>query len=109
MVVGMNLIRAASWSRRVLSKRARGARMGAIATKERIHQLVDAMPDGPETEAWLEAIESDLAPNGDEPGTISPERKAALAKLASYFEHPETAPWDWEELREGKLRAWPVR
>lgn len=30
-------------------------------------------------------------------------------KLASHFEHPETAPWDWEEQHEGKLRAWPVR
>ena len=59
-----------------------GATIVGMATKERIHQLVDAMPDSPETDAWLDAIESDLAPNGDEPGTISPERKAALAKLA---------------------------
>ena len=82
-----------------------------MATKERIHQLVDAMPDGPETDVWLDAIEQDLEPNGagEEPGTISPERQAALAKLASHFEHPETAPGDWEELREGKLRAWPIR
>jgi hypothetical protein len=86
-----------------------GATIPGMATKERVHQLIESMSDGPETDVWLEAIETDLAPNGDEPGTISPERKAALAKLASHFEHPETAPWDWEELREGKLRAWPIR
>ncbi len=31
-----------------------------------------------------------------------------LGQLASRFEHPEPAPWDWERLRDGKLRAWPV-
>jgi hypothetical protein len=36
-------------------------------------------------------------------------RQELLKRLASYFEHPETAPWDWEELREGKRRAWPIR
>lgn len=77
-----------------------------MATKERIHQSVHAMPDGPETDAWLEAIEVDLEPNGAELGTISPERKAALAKLARYFEYPETAPWDWDVLRNAKHDAW---
>ncbi len=88
---------------------SRPARLGGMTTKERVHKLIDSLPDTPETDVWLDAIESDLEPNGAEPGTISPERKAALAKLAGYFEHPETAPWDWEELREGKLRAWPIR
>jgi hypothetical protein len=35
-----------------------------MATKERIHQLVDAMPDGPETDLQLDDIEHKLEPNG---------------------------------------------
>lgn len=35
-------------------------------------------------------------------------RQELLEQLASHFEHPETAPWDWEHLREGKLDAWPI-
>jgi len=97
------------WTAKGLLGAKAGARLGGMATKEHVHQLVDAMPDGPETESQLDWVVENLEANGIEPGTISPERKAALAKLASYFEHPETAPWDWEELREGKLRAWPVR
>jgi hypothetical protein len=82
-----------------------------MTTKERLHKLIDSMPDTPETELRLEAIVEEIEPNGvgEESGTISPERQAGLDKLASHFEHPETAPWDWEELREGKLRAWPIR
>jgi hypothetical protein len=37
------------------------------------------------------------------------QRRAALGRLARYFERPATAPWDWEELRDGKHRAWPSR
>ena len=37
------------------------------------------------------------------------ERKAALERLAGYFDRPETAPWDWELLRGVKHRAWPTR
>lgn len=36
-------------------------------------------------------------------------RQALLEELADDFRKPETAPWDWEELREGKARAWPIR
>lgn len=32
-----------------------------------------------------------------------------VERLASHFEHPETAPWDWDALREGKRVAWPLR
>ncbi len=37
------------------------------------------------------------------------ERQVALQKLAGYFDRPETAPWDWELLRDVKHRAWPSR
>jgi hypothetical protein len=36
-------------------------------------------------------------------------RQELLERMASHFEHPETAPWDWELLREGKRNAWPLR
>lgn len=36
-------------------------------------------------------------------------RRESLERLAEYFEKPETAPWDWDALREGKQRAWPIR
>ena len=36
-------------------------------------------------------------------------RRELLEGLAEDFEKPETAPWDWEALREGKRRAWPIR
>jgi hypothetical protein len=36
------------------------------------------------------------------------ERRKLLERLASRFEHPETAGIDWDLLREGKQRAWPV-
>jgi hypothetical protein len=37
------------------------------------------------------------------------ERRALLEGLAGYFERPDTAPWDWDLLRDGKLGAWPLR
>lgn len=42
-------------------------------------------------------------PIGDE------RRREMVERLASHFEHPETAPWDWDVMREGKRLAWPVR
>lgn len=36
-------------------------------------------------------------------------RRESLEELAEHFRKPETAPWDWEALREGKRRAWPIR
>jgi hypothetical protein len=44
----------------------------------------------------------------DEPSTEEG-RKAALQKLAGYFDRPETAPWDWDLLRDVKRHAWPIR
>ena len=36
-------------------------------------------------------------------------RQDLLEQLAQSFEEPEAAGVDWELLREGKDRAWPVR
>jgi hypothetical protein len=33
-------------------------------------------------------------------------RQELLERLISHFKHPETAPWDWEVLRDVKRRAW---
>lgn len=37
------------------------------------------------------------------------QRQERIEGLASYFEHPETAPWDWDSMRESKRLAWPLR
>jgi len=37
---------------------------------------------------------------------MTPERRAKLEELAECFKEPETAPWNWEALREGKRFAW---
>lgn len=42
-------------------------------------------------------------PIGDE------RQRERTERLISHFEHPETAPWDWDALREGKRLAWPLR
>jgi hypothetical protein len=44
----------------------------------------------------------------DEPQNEA-ERRAALEKLAGYFDRPETAPWDRDLLRDVKRHAWPIR
>ena len=82
-----------------------------MATKERLPALIDSLPDTPETERLLAAVKDELEPKGagEDSVTIRAERRTALDRLAGYFDHPETAPWDWKELREGKLRAWPLR
>jgi hypothetical protein len=36
------------------------------------------------------------------------ERRLLLERLAQRFEHPETAGIDWDLLRDGKRRAWPI-
>jgi hypothetical protein len=36
-------------------------------------------------------------------------RQELLEQLAQSFDEPETADIDWDLLREGKNRAWPVR
>jgi hypothetical protein len=41
----------------------------------------------------------------DEPPTEE-RRQELMDQLVSYFKHPETAPWDWDVLRDVKRRAW---
>ena len=36
-------------------------------------------------------------------------RQMLLEQLARSFDEPETAGVDWDLLREGKQRAWPIR
>lgn len=36
-------------------------------------------------------------------------RQELLEQLAQSFEEPEAAGVDWDLLREGKTRAWPIR
>jgi hypothetical protein len=36
-------------------------------------------------------------------------RQELLEQLARSFDEPETAGIDWDLLREGKRRAWPIR
>jgi hypothetical protein len=36
------------------------------------------------------------------------ERRALLERLAARFMEPDTAGIDWDLLRDGKLRAWPL-
>ena len=36
-------------------------------------------------------------------------RRELLEQLADHFRKPETAPWDWDYLRESKRHAWPLR
>lgn len=36
------------------------------------------------------------------------ERGALLERLAETFEHPRTGGIDWDLLRDGKRRAWPL-
>lgn len=36
-------------------------------------------------------------------------RRELIESLISHFEQPETAPWDWDSLRESKQHAWPTR
>jgi hypothetical protein len=43
----------------------------------------------------------------EEPSTEE-RRKALLESLAERFRKPETAGIDWDLLRDGKLRAWPL-
>jgi hypothetical protein len=44
----------------------------------------------------------------DEPPTEE-QRTMLLEGLAESFMNPETAGIDWDLLRDGKLRAWPIR
>lgn len=44
----------------------------------------------------------------DSPPHTEEERQALLERLAGRFMAPDTAGIDWDLLREGKQRAWPL-
>jgi hypothetical protein len=44
----------------------------------------------------------------DEPPMSQERRNELIERFLSHFEHPETAPWDWDLMRDGKRLAWPV-
>jgi hypothetical protein len=48
------------WRAIGFSERVAGARIWGMATKERLHQLIDSLPDTPETELRLDAVEHQL-------------------------------------------------
>jgi hypothetical protein len=68
-----------------------------MATKERVIQLIESLPDTPETEVRLDAIEEDLEPNGrddpdDEAGPV-PTLEESIAILASVDFPPREDAW----------------
>jgi hypothetical protein len=53
-----------------------------MATKERVIQLIDSLPDTPETESRLDAIEHELEPNGlSEDDAMLVGHEAAIERL----------------------------
>jgi hypothetical protein len=51
-----------------------------MTTKERLHQLIDSLPDTPETARRLAAAEHDLEPNGSgEPDGAEPKKVGRLS------------------------------
>jgi hypothetical protein len=64
-----------------------------MATKERIHQLVDSLPDTSETEVRLDAIAEDIERNGtDDEGPI-PTLEEAFKIFASVDFPPREDAW----------------
>jgi hypothetical protein len=60
-----------------------GATIPGMATKERVHQLVDSLPDTPETELRLDSIVQELEPNNnDDSGTTEPKKARRLSFTA---------------------------
>jgi hypothetical protein len=68
--------------------------MGGMATKERIHQLVDALPDSPETDLQLDGIEHQLEPNGagNEDQPVHEDRIATLQQVFEVFASMDFLP-----------------
>lgn len=64
-----------------------------MATKERIHQLVDSLPDTPETEQQLDAIAEQIEPNGASYDGPVPTLEESIAILASVDFPPREDAW----------------
>jgi hypothetical protein len=64
--------------------------MGGMATKERVIQLIDSLPDTPETELRLDSVVHELEPNG----------------AGDEWGEPEMLPipqdWGWGRLPSGR-------
>jgi hypothetical protein len=77
-----------------------------VTTREKAHKLLDELP-----ESEIEPVAEFIASRGenstdDDSEPISAKRQAGLDRFAGYFEYPETAPWDWDVLRNIKHDAW---
>jgi hypothetical protein len=77
-----------------------------MTTKERLHKLIDRLPDSPETERRLAAAEHDLEPsgsgedrNGDAPG-------GNLGRDFLISVAHGTSGLDLDQLRTVRDRAW---
>jgi hypothetical protein len=75
-----------------------------MATKERIHQLVDAMPDGPETDLQLDDIEHKLEQPTKSPRIESLSREGGEGALSE-----DDAMLIGHEAAIERLRADPVQ
>jgi hypothetical protein len=74
-----------------------------MATKERVIQLIDSLPDTPETESRLDAIEHELEPNGlSEDDAMLVGHEAAIERLRA-----ESAALDerFADVTEEQVRA----
>ena len=66
-----------------------------MATKERVIQLIDSLPDTPETESRLDAIEHELEPNGlSEDDAMLVGHEAAIERLRA--DPAQWASWQAE-------------
>jgi hypothetical protein len=73
--------------------------MGGMATKERVIQLIDSLPDTPETELRLDSVVHELEPNG-----AGDEHDPLLRAIANAPEDDE--PWtDEDEAAMAEVRA----
>lgn len=70
-----------------------GATIGGMTVKERLHKLIDSLPDTPETEVRLGAIAEEIEPNGTGEEDPVPTLKESIAKLASFDFLPREDAW----------------
>jgi hypothetical protein len=59
------------------------ARIRGMTTKERLHELIDRLPDSPETERRLAAAEHDLEPSGAGNGAVVKAKKAGRLSFSA--------------------------
>jgi len=70
-----------------------------MATKERLHKLIDSLPDTPETDLRLDSVVEDLEPNGAGAGEKPivdgpiPTFEESIAILANFDFLPREDAW----------------